>query len=248
MSVSNTLIKPSTKINVANNYSAFPSAVISTGIFYWAINSQGTAWLPASLGGTYYNKGLYYSNGTTWESVETPFGATQLEVNAGLNNDKFVTSFTFENAIKWTTKQDTLTDVNLGNFMDVGLATKLTPSPTDGILARDILTNEAVEIPFSAFCGGGGGGTLITANSVFNFLNEEDKISVTILNASITNANIKSFSFIPIETSETSLDDFSLNGLSFSIANIIDNVSFDIIGTAINNASGNYTIKYLITI
>ena len=92
------------------------------------------------------------------------------------------------------------------------------------------------------------GGTLITANSIFNFLNEEDRIINTISNASITNANVKSFSFIPIETPETSLDDFSLNGLSFSIANIIDNVSFDIIGTALNNASGNYTIKYLITI
>jgi len=90
--------------------------------------------------------------------------------------------------------------------------------------------------------------TVLTATQVFDFLNEEDKITNTILNASITNANIKSFSFIPIETYETSLDDFSLNGLSFSIANIIDNVSFDIIGTALNNASGNYTIKYLITI
>ena len=48
-----------------------------------------------------------------------------------------------------TSKQDTLTDVNFGNFMDVGMSTKLTPSPNDFLLARDHLTNEAVEIPFS---------------------------------------------------------------------------------------------------
>ncbi len=33
----------------------------------------------------------------------------------------------------------------------------------------------------------------------------------------------------------------------FNIENIVDNVSFDITGSSGNNATGNYTIKYLIT-
>ena len=44
-----------------------------------------------------------------------------------------------------STKQDKLTETNFGQFMDVDLATKLTPSVNDTFLGRDILTNEAVE-------------------------------------------------------------------------------------------------------
>jgi hypothetical protein len=89
---------------------------------------------------------------------------------------------------------------------------------------------------------------LITGTSVFNFGNESDYIVNTILEPTITTALIKSFSVNNIETNETSLDDFSLNGVTFNIENIIDNVSFDIRASSINNASGNYTIKYLIII
>jgi hypothetical protein len=95
---------------------------------------------------------------------------------------------------------------------------------------------------------GSGGVTILSGTSILNFGNENDYIKLTISDALITNTNVKSFSFIPQETSETSLDDFSLNGVSFTIANIINNTSFDIIGTASNEASGNYTIKYLIII
>jgi hypothetical protein len=93
-----------------------------------------------------------------------------------------------------------------------------------------------------------GGGTLITGTSILNFGNETDSVTATISNASITNTNIKNISFIPQETIETSLDDFSLNGLTFNIENIVDNTSFDIRATATNNASGNFTVKYLIQI
>lgn len=95
---------------------------------------------------------------------------------------------------------------------------------------------------------GGAGLTTITGTAVLNFGSEEDAAVNTTANASITNANIKTVAFIPVETTETSLDDFKLNGLSFNIENIINNTSFDIRGTATNNATGNYTINYLINI
>jgi len=78
-------------ITVVANYSALPDPTTVSGQFYWCSSSQGTSWLPGSLGGTYYNSGLYYSNGTTWEFLNVPYNATQSEVNAGTNNDKFVT-------------------------------------------------------------------------------------------------------------------------------------------------------------
>jgi len=90
--------------------------------------------------------------------------------------------------------------------------------------------------------------TQITDNEVFNFSFEDDSVIKTILNSQITNSNFTSFNYIPQETSETSLDDFKLNGVNFNIENIIDNTSFDIRATAINNASGNYTIKYIVII
>ena len=98
--VSNILIKPTTQIKVVQNFSTLPNVALAVGLFYWCTESQGTAWLPFNLGGTFYNSGLYYSNGVEWTFQKTPFGATQIEVNAGLNNDKFVTSFTFETIVR----------------------------------------------------------------------------------------------------------------------------------------------------
>jgi hypothetical protein len=92
------------KVTVVANYSALPSPTIVPGEFYWCSNSEGTYWLPGSLGGTYYPSGMYYSNGTTWEYIDTPYQATQAEVDAGIINDKFVSPFTLKNAEQWDTK------------------------------------------------------------------------------------------------------------------------------------------------
>ena len=95
---SNFIIKiGGTTYTVVANYSALPDPTTVSGKFYWVSNAQGTSWLPGSLGGTYYNSGLYYSNGTTWEFINVPFQATQDEVNTGTNTDKFVTPATLKN-------------------------------------------------------------------------------------------------------------------------------------------------------
>jgi hypothetical protein len=96
-----------TTINVVANYSALPPANTVPNEFYWCENSQGTKWLPFSLGGTYYNSGLYYSNGVSWTFMETPYQATQAEVDTGTNNDKFVTPLTFNNSTQITTTKST---------------------------------------------------------------------------------------------------------------------------------------------
>lgn len=95
---------PADDITVVANYSALPAANTVSGQFYWCSASQGTAWLPGSLGGTYYNSGLYYSNGTSWEFLNVPYNATQAEVDTGTNNDKFVTPSTLTNAVVITNK------------------------------------------------------------------------------------------------------------------------------------------------
>ena len=91
-----------TTITTVANYSALPLATAVSGKFYWCEASQGTKWLPFSVGGTYYPLGMYYSNGVTWEYSETPYQATLAEVNTGTNTDKFVSPYTFTNADKWS--------------------------------------------------------------------------------------------------------------------------------------------------
>ena len=107
-----------TTITTVANYSALPSAASVSGKFYWCEASQGTKWLPFSVGGTYYPLGMYYSNGVTWEFSETPYQATQSEVNTGTNTDKFVSPSTFTNASKWNSfvpYTGATSDVNLGS-------------------------------------------------------------------------------------------------------------------------------------
>ena len=106
--INNSLITSTIQGRV-NTYADLPSAAANSGE-YWAVtNSQGTRWLPGTVGGTYYSSGIYYSDGATWAYQGTfPYEATLTQVDAGLANDVFVTPSTFENATKWTAKQDTL--------------------------------------------------------------------------------------------------------------------------------------------
>jgi hypothetical protein len=83
-----------TNINTIDVYANLPAANTNSGIFYWVEQDSGTWWLPGSLGGTYYKRGLYYSNGTIWDTAPVPYQATQLEVDAGTEAYKFVTPLT----------------------------------------------------------------------------------------------------------------------------------------------------------
>jgi hypothetical protein len=83
------------------NYSSLPNPTTVSGHTYIVLASQGTQWLPGSLGGTYYPAGYYYSNGSSWFYATTPYQATQAEVDAGVNTDKFLTPSTFNNASKF---------------------------------------------------------------------------------------------------------------------------------------------------
>ncbi len=116
-------------ITVVANFSALPSPGTVTGQFYWCSASQGTAWLPGALLGTYYSAGLYYSNGITWEFLAVPYQATQAAVDAGIVTDQFITPSTFKNAtitIPGLTAGNVTTNANLtGPITSVGNATSI---------------------------------------------------------------------------------------------------------------------------
>jgi len=82
------------------NYSALPDPTTVPGHMYICVSSQGTAWLPGSLGGTYYPEGFYYSDGTQWIYSTTAYNASQIAVDAGLVDNQFVTPLTLANTPK----------------------------------------------------------------------------------------------------------------------------------------------------
>lgn len=95
--------------------------------------------------------------------------------------------------------------------------------------------------------GGGGGGNTFSENIALDFGVRGDLVKLTVANSVITNANIKGFQFIWLTSANHSdYEDFLLEGITLSITNIIDNVSFDVIGIAQNGTWGIYNFKVLI--
>jgi hypothetical protein len=93
---------------------------------------------------------------------------------------------------------------------------------------------------------GAGGLSQISGTETFDFGNEGDFVLKIISNSFLANSNFKSFNFIPVETAQTSLDDFSLNGVGVNLEDIVNNTSFTLRAFALNNASGIYQINYVI--
>jgi hypothetical protein len=112
----------STEITVVDNYAALLALPPTADTFYWCQNSQGTAWLPGSLGGTFYPKGIYHCFTTSplvIEFIETPYQATQVEVDAGTVEDKFVTPKTFTDSAQLSTIRNPIFTVELMSVLTI---------------------------------------------------------------------------------------------------------------------------------
>ncbi len=86
---SNQLIK-----YTVNTYSDLAALSATIGEFAYVKNSQGTAWLPGTWGGTYYPRGYYFFNGTTWDNDLTDIAkelndlnTTKLDIPTGTITD-----------------------------------------------------------------------------------------------------------------------------------------------------------------
>lgn len=118
---------------------------------------NGLGWFPMLVISDIINDSLY-STETTWSSekifneIETAISGagTVTEVTGVLGEITVSTGATtpvvgidpsFANS-----KQDVLTEENVGEFMDLNLTTKVTPGLADSLLARDVITNNAVEV------------------------------------------------------------------------------------------------------
>lgn len=108
----------SASISSAANYAALPDPTLHINELYIVLNSQGTWWLPGTLGGSYYSKGLYHSDGIAWSFLgEVPYQATQAQANAEAAGDIFITPATLGGW--WTQKAVPISKItNLQTTLD----------------------------------------------------------------------------------------------------------------------------------
>ena len=115
---------------VVADYNSLPSPSTVPGQFYWCSAGVGASWRPTWLGGTYYNAGMYYSNGTTWEFTPIPYNADQATVDAGTNDDQFLTPKTFNDSSQLSGKADLSGATFTGNISASNLANTNTGDET----------------------------------------------------------------------------------------------------------------------
>ena len=112
------------------NYTALTTAIPAglAGRFAYVLNSQGTSWLPGSLGGTYYGAGWYYDTGSIWanknDEIFQGLESTSLKNRVRVDQNNY--SMTLGGVIDSTKEYFIDGIINVGN-------TKITP-PTGGLL------------------------------------------------------------------------------------------------------------------
>lgn len=153
-------------ITRVNQYSDLPAANTVPDEYYHVLADQGTSWLPGWIGGTYYPKGFYYSNGATWAFVgEIPYQATQGTVDTGTAQDQFVSPATLANAAQWGTKNDSIQFQDEG--INLGTAGTVNELDFTGDLTASRVGNKVtVNVPTGLITGAGVVGYLPYFNSV----------------------------------------------------------------------------------
>ena len=93
-----------------------------------------------------------------------------------------------------------------------------------------------------------GGGISGQATVDFGPITTEDSIAtVTVSTASVTTTSIIQVSPAGVATADHDPDDYQWDNISAYVSNIINGISFDIIGVAPNGSWGDYKFNYLIT-
>lgn len=142
----------------SENYNALileDTAYLKVGDLAYIYNSQGTSWLPGTIGGTYYPSGFYFWNGTNWESdrnaIATQFNTNIIDI-VNLQNNKQDNLVSGTN-IKTLEGQSLLGSGNIDlTKSDVGLSnvqntdTTTTANITDSVNKRFVLDAQITNI------------------------------------------------------------------------------------------------------
>lgn len=158
-----------------NNYTDLTTSVPAgtAGRFAFVLNSQGTKWLPGSLGGTFYGAGWYYDTGSQWVSKNDEiYEELQAKQKQGFIDYNDATGDINLVADTWTTipndgqgaySNNTYKPIGVTELMDVSTGAIDTSelSLGDSILVRNDFTitpstnNAKLEFRYSLGTGGG---------------------------------------------------------------------------------------------
>jgi len=87
---------------------------------------------------------------------------------------------------------------------------------------------------------------IISGTVSFDFGLRSDTVVSTIATTALTLANFKGISFIPIATSDHSIDDYPFEGIGANLENIVDGISFDLRASSPDVSYGIYSFNYRI--
>lgn len=96
---------------------------------------------------------------------------------------------------------------------------------------------------------GSGGSTTITGQVTIDFgpIGQEDGSTITtVLTALVTTASIINIFPSGVATIDHDPDDYQVDNISAYATNIVNGVSFDVIGNAPNGSYGQYLMNYII--
>lgn len=251
--------------NANTNTPALVSSVGTKG-YYYVVSVAGTTSLDGITDWQLGDWAIF--NGSVWQKIDNTDAVISVNGYGGIvvlttadiadsTNKRYVTDAQLSNISSLPNISGNAATVTTNaNLTGVVTSVGNTTAIANGAITNAMLANAAVSDLTGSNSGDNAintryeglvsGPTYSTGTSVFDFGTEQDHIVNTISYTTVTTANFRGITFLPTGTSETSLDDFTLNGVTFAIENIVDGVSFDIRASSINLASGNYTIKYQI--
>ena len=144
-----------------------------TGQLAYIENSEGSKWLPSTLGGSYYPSGIYLYNGSTWVSDRNDISLT---LNDVLKNRIVVTQDNYTTTLGGTI--DSNKEYFLDGIIDFG-TTQITV-PSTGITIKGYNFNASgiisSENNYTMFIDSGGAGDLLLADLFISVTGTSSKV------------------------------------------------------------------------
>lgn len=126
---------------------AYPSGAGTAGRFAYVLNSQGTQWLPSTLGGTYYGAGWYYDTGSMWTNKnDAVFNALEPTQKQGFINYNDTTGAVSITSNTWTTIPNNGLGTSTNKTYKPDGVTELMDTSTGAIDVSDLALGDTIII------------------------------------------------------------------------------------------------------
>jgi cation transporter-like permease len=104
-----------------------------------------------------------------------------------------------------------------------------------------LLAGQLQELPSGDTIAGASGVTKVTAEVDFG-AQEDGTASVTVAAATVTSSSVIVASAFAVATADHDPDDYAVEGITVTAANIVDGVGFDLIASAPRSTWGRYQV------